>query len=46
MLFSHGPDLEHQAGDTPENTPVQYDSTNGTISTGDIYYFGPGRGFK
>ncbi len=41
-MFSHGPDMDH-----PEEVfeSVQYDPTNGTISAGSIWYFGPGVGF-
>lgn len=41
-MFSHGPDMDH-----PEEVfeSVQYDPTNGTISDGSIWYFGPGVGF-
>jgi len=46
LLFSHGPDLKHQDGSAENGDPVQYDPTNGTLSVGDIYYFGPGLGFK
>lgn len=46
MLFSHEPDLLHQDG-SPENADAcQYDPTNGTVSRGDIYWFGPGVGMK
>ncbi|AXA35543.1 MAG: prepilin-type N-terminal cleavage/methylation domain-containing protein [Candidatus Hydrogenedentota bacterium] len=42
MLFSHGPNLEHD-----EDPPlVHYDPTNGTVSRGDIYCFGPGVGLR
>jgi prepilin-type N-terminal cleavage/methylation domain-containing protein len=46
LLFSHGPDLRHQDGSAENGDPVQYDPTNGTVSRGDVYYFGPGRGFS
>jgi prepilin-type N-terminal cleavage/methylation domain-containing protein len=46
MLFSHGPDLVHQDGSEENGAPCQYDPSNGTRSTGDIYYFGPGGGFR
>ncbi len=42
-LLSHGPDLDH---DDPEGNPAIYDPTNGTVSNGDILYFGPGIGFN
>ena len=45
MLVSHGPDVDHDNPDEAEE-PRSYDATNGTISNGDIYYFGPGLGFK
>lgn len=45
FFFSHGPDLKHQAGPPEGEDPCLYDPTNGTVSIGDIYYFGPGRGF-
>ncbi|MCX7626453.1 MAG: prepilin-type N-terminal cleavage/methylation domain-containing protein [Candidatus Sumerlaeaceae bacterium] len=41
LMFSHGPDLTHQDGSAENGDPVQYDPTNGTVSVGDIYYFGP-----
>ena len=41
-ILSHGPDLDH---DEPEADPNVYDPTNGTLSNGDIVYFGPGLGF-
>jgi prepilin-type N-terminal cleavage/methylation domain-containing protein len=44
FLLSHGPDLDH---DEPDGGfPALYDPTNGTTSSGDILYFGPGTGFK
>jgi prepilin-type N-terminal cleavage/methylation domain-containing protein len=46
LLFSHGPCLKHIDGSEPGNPPILYDSTNGTRSQGNIYYFGPGSGFK
>jgi len=45
MLVSHGPDVDHDNPDEGED-PRSYDPTNGTVSNGDIYYFGPGIGFK
>lgn len=45
MLLSHGPDIEHLEPGLPE-PPVLYDPTNGTVSRGDILYFGPGTGFR
>jgi type II secretion system protein G len=44
MMFSHGPDLTHQDGSPENGNPVSYDPTNGTVSRGDIYFFGPGIG--
>jgi general secretion pathway protein G len=41
-LFSHGPDLDN---DLSLLGPKTYDPTNGTISSGDIYYLGPGIGY-
>lgn len=46
MMLSHGPDIKHQDGSPENGDPAVYDATNGTVSSGDIYYFGPGRGFK
>lgn len=44
FIVSHGPDLDH---DEPhEAGTALYDPTNGTISNGDIAYWGPGAGFK
>jgi prepilin-type N-terminal cleavage/methylation domain-containing protein len=45
FLFSHGPCLKHIDGEDG-NPPILYDATNGTRSLGNIYYFGPGSGFK
>lgn len=42
---SHGPNGEHDDFETEAGYPILYDPTNGTISTGDIYYFGPGGGW-
>lgn len=47
-MFSHGPDGDHDEDLTQsdiELATVLYDPSNGTISNGDIYYFGPGIGF-
>jgi len=43
MIFSHGPDTDH---DNPDEglSPRTYDPSNGTVSSGDLYYFGPGPG--
>jgi type II secretion system protein G len=46
--FSHGPDQDHDEDLTlsdPTLATQLYDPTNGTISSGDIYDFGPGLGF-
>lgn len=43
ILLGHGPDNDHDGPNTSD--PQVYDPTNGTISNGDILYFGPGRGF-
>lgn len=51
FMLSHGPDLDHDfhghdhSRDEEEGEPALYDPTNGTISNGDILYFGPGLGF-
>lgn len=42
---SHGPDGDHDDFEGDAGRPILYDPTNGTVSDGDIYYFGPGRGF-
>jgi len=46
FMFTHGPDLTHQAGPSEGGDPVLYDPTNGTVSIGDIYWFGPGGTFR
>lgn len=43
-MLSHGPDMEHLDADGGI-PPVLYDPTNGTVSRGDILYFGPGVGY-
>lgn len=46
--FSHGPDTDHDEDLTladPVTATQLYDPTNGTVSNGDIYLFGPGLGF-
>ncbi len=43
VLLGHGPDLDHDGPDSGD--PALYDPTNGTVSNGDILYFGPGLGF-
>jgi hypothetical protein len=45
LAHSHGPDLDHDDFESDQGFPTQYDPTNGTISDGDIFYFGPSRGF-
>jgi prepilin-type N-terminal cleavage/methylation domain-containing protein len=45
MMFSHGPDRVESDPDDGV-LPIAYDPTNGTVSNGDIYSFGPGLGFK
>lgn len=43
VMLGHGPDVDH---DGPDNSDPQiYDATNGTVSNGDILYFGSGIGF-
>lgn len=44
-MHSHGPDLDHDDFLSDAGYPTQYDPTNGTVSDGDIFYFGPGTGF-
>ncbi|MDK2970255.1 MAG: ral secretion pathway protein [Candidatus Sumerlaeota bacterium] len=48
FYLSHGPDLDHDSPEIAENPlgPSLYDPTNGTVSSGDIVYFGPGTGFQ
>lgn len=48
FMLSHGPDKDHDSPDLTENPlgPALYDPTNGTISSGDIIYWGPGGGFR
>jgi hypothetical protein len=54
-FLSHGPDNDHDAGPSGGGTPglpghitgegvAQYDPTNGTLSSGDIVFMGPGVG--
>jgi len=43
---SHGPDKDHDDFASEAGIPVAYDPTNGTVSDGDIFYFGPGHGFR
>ncbi len=54
LLLSHGPDLDHDEGEGHDHSAKEgddeegaalYDPTNGTISSGDIVYFGPSMGF-
>ncbi len=44
-ILSHGPDRIHDEPEPPSVASL-YDPTNGTISSGDILYFGPGQGFQ
>lgn len=46
LAHSHGPDGDHDDWASEQGRPTQYDPTNGTISDGDIFYFGPGHGFS
>ncbi len=43
ILLGHGPDGDHDGPD--DSDPQIYDATNGTLSNGDILYFGSGFGF-
>ena len=47
FISSHGPDLDHDDDEDPEDEhgAASYDPTNGTASSGDIVYFGPGAGY-
>lgn len=51
FTLSHGPDTDHDIEEHAhrrqhsEEGPTVYDPTNGTVSSGDIVYFGPGIGF-
>lgn len=53
MINSPGPDSDRDHGRAPRSSgstpsggnPVQYDPTNGSISNGDLFMFGPGLGF-
>src|SRR5690606_12155322 len=45
LAHSHGPDRDHDDFLSDQGYPTLYDPTNGTISDGDIFYFGPGTGF-
>jgi prepilin-type N-terminal cleavage/methylation domain-containing protein len=47
LYLSHGPDIDHDTPDVVENPdgPALYDPTNGTRSSGDVIYWGPGAGF-
>lgn len=53
FMLSHGPDIDHDFSGhhhherqaEEEGEPALYDPTNGTVSSGDILYFGPGVGF-
>ncbi len=44
FVLSHGPDRDHDEPDA--GTPALYDPSNGTTSSGDILYMGPGTGFR
>lgn len=48
FYLSHGPDLDHDSPDLAENPDgaALYDPTNGTVSSGDVIYWGPGTGFQ
>jgi prepilin-type N-terminal cleavage/methylation domain-containing protein len=43
-LHSHGPDRDHDDFSSDQGYPTAYDPTNGTVSDGDIFYFGPSIG--
>lgn len=43
--LSHGPNDHHDGPDEIYPSTI-YDPTNGTISKGDIFYFGPSKGFQ
>ncbi len=54
-FLGHGPDSDHDAGPSGGGAPglpghitgdgvMEYDPTNGTVSNGDIAFFGPGTG--
>lgn len=43
VLLGHGADGDHDGPDTSD--PQIYDASNGTVSNGDILYFGSGIGF-
>ncbi len=47
FYLSHGPDSDHDSPELDENPsgPALYDPTNGTLSSGDVIYFGTGIGF-
>jgi prepilin-type N-terminal cleavage/methylation domain-containing protein len=45
LAHSHGVDLDHDDFLSDQLHPTEYDPTNGTVSDGDIFYFGPGVGF-
>ncbi|MDX2176456.1 MAG: prepilin-type N-terminal cleavage/methylation domain-containing protein [Candidatus Sumerlaeia bacterium] len=42
FMLSHGPDLDH---DDDTEAQALYDPTNGSVSNGDVVFFGPGTGF-
>lgn len=43
VMLGHGPDGDHDGPD--DSDPQIYDASNGTVSNGDILYFGSGIGF-
>jgi prepilin-type N-terminal cleavage/methylation domain-containing protein len=49
MIASPGPDADRDFGTNKSGSqysiPTQYDPTNGTVSDGDLFMFGPGLGF-
>jgi hypothetical protein len=50
MIASPGPDMDrdHGSDNNAEGStsyPIHYDATNGTVSNGDLFMFGPGVGF-
>jgi hypothetical protein len=50
LIASAGPDADRDFGVNSSGAqytiPTRYDPTNGTVSDGDIYMFGPGLGFE
>jgi prepilin-type N-terminal cleavage/methylation domain-containing protein len=45
-FLSHGPDNFHNGPDEDTLLPCPYDPTNGSVSGGDITYWGPGQGYR